>query len=197
MTCSHCSVETGGNSSSRFSPAAVLVLMGIFHDLNQDSKWAFGARLGVNEENCVTARSGPRRFVDDLKALGLHVIEGLLRIPHPKGNMRQPTAPTVLIDELLNRRVRAQRLQQLDQVGTVADTQQRFANLITAVHLFTMNLLETQQFVGFDLGVEFALLHRDGHVIDKPKAYDRYNLLRQLSHVSLLSKFGSRAKALK
>src|SRR3974377_2183121 len=182
MTCSHCSVETGGNSSSRFSPAVVLVLMGIFHDLDQDSKWAFGARLGMNEENRGAARSGPRPFVDDLKALGLHVVEGLLPIPHPKGNMRQPTAPTVLIDELLNRRVRAQRLQQLDQVGTVTDTQQRFPDLVAAVNPSAMNLLETQQFVGFDLGIEFARLHRDGHVIDKPEAYDSCNLLRHLSH---------------
>ena len=81
--------------------------------------------------------------------------------------MRQTAATAILIDCFLHRRICVQRLEQLDQVGAVADLQQSFAHLVRAQHFFAMNLPESEHLVCLHLAIQFALPHGDGHVIDK------------------------------
>jgi len=81
--------------------------------------------------------------------------------------MRYAGPSAILFQNLLHRRFGAQRLQQLDQVGAVANPQQGFTHLVGAVYLFPMNLAKAQHLVGLHLVVQVALLHRDGHVVDK------------------------------
>ena len=88
-----------------------------------------------------------------------------LRILHAESHMRQSAASAVLVDQLLHRRIRRERLQQLNQVRSIANLQQRLAHLILSVHLFAMNLPESQSLVGLHLALKLALLHRDRHVI--------------------------------
>ena len=78
-----------------------------------------------------------------------------------------PGPPAILFENLLHRRLWAQRLEQLDQVGSFADLQQRFAHLVAAIHFFAVDLAKAEHLVGLHLVLQRALRDRDGHVINK------------------------------
>ena len=98
------------------------------------------------------------------------MIECLPNIGDAQGDVRQSTAPAVLFDLLGYRRLGAQRLQQLDQVRTIADLQQHFAHLVGAQHIFAMHLLESERLVGLDMRLQLTRPHGDGHVIEKQES---------------------------
>src|ERR1035438_901474 len=98
----------------------------------------------MNKENSCAPRAFAGCLVNQLKPACLHGFEGPLCAFHAESHMSQTAAATVPVDQFLYRRPGSQRLKQLDQVGTVAYLQQRFAHLVGTEHFFTMNLCEAQ-----------------------------------------------------
>ena len=59
--------------------------------------------------------------------------------------MGKPAAASVSVDQLLHWRIGTERLEQLDQVGAIANLEERLADLIIAVNFFAMNLGEAPE----------------------------------------------------
>src|SRR5450432_3912820 len=123
MAASHVAVETGGKSSPRFripvpasgSGMASRVASGmgtLLHYFKQIAERGGFGTLGVHEKDGGSPRALARRFVDDLEAVGLQVIERLLDVGHAQRDVRHPAAAAVLLDLFRNRRFVRQRLQQ-------------------------------------------------------------------------------------
>src|SRR5208283_2614866 len=125
--------------------------------------------LRMHEEHSRASRTSSRGSVDDLEAILLQVIEGLLNISYTQGNVRQPAAAAVLFQLLRYRRFGAERLQQLDQVGTITYLQQYFTNLVRSKHLFAMDLFEAHCLVCFHMRFEFTGLYRNRDMVKKQK----------------------------
>ena len=87
--------------------------------------------------------------------------------------MGQAAASAILIDRLLHGRIRIEGLEQLNQVGAVANLKQGFAHLVGSQHFFAMNLAKSEHLVRLYLAVQFALPHGDGHVIDEQNSRNR------------------------
>src|SRR5450755_2010626 len=141
----------------------------------------------MNEKDGGPSRAFAGSLVDELKSAGLHGIEGLLRALHAEGDMCQTAAAAVFVNQLLYRRLGSQWLEQLNQVGTVADLQQSLPYLISAVHFFAVNFAEAEHLVGLDLRVQFALFHRDGYVIDELNAWDVLQVFMNAGHLQFPS----------
>src|ERR1035441_6563736 len=123
----------------------------------------------MHEKHGGAARSGARRFVDQLETGLLHILKRDLGVADAKCHVGQTAASAVLVDQLLHRRIGAERLQQLHEVGAVPDTQQRLAHLVAAVDFLAMDLPEAEQPIRLHLRIQFALAHRDGHVVHELK----------------------------
>src|ERR1035441_531053 len=83
MAASHAAVETGGKSTRRFRislPACASGMGSLLHHFQQITECRGLGGLGVKEKNGGAPRPFARRFVDDLEALGLQVIERLLDV---------------------------------------------------------------------------------------------------------------------
>src|SRR5689334_5548242 len=110
----------------------------ILYHLDQKAEWRVHPGLGMHKKDRGAAGSLARRLVYDLKPGPFHVVERRLRLLDPKRDVGEPAAASIALDQLLYRGFRAQRLQQLNQIRTVADLQQRFPHLVAAVDLFAM-----------------------------------------------------------
>src|SRR5208337_4153668 len=139
----------------------------IFDNFDEEPKGIVYSRLGMNKENSGSSRAFARRIVNKLKSAGLHCVKCLLCAFYAKCNMSQPAAPAVSFNQFLHRRIRCQGLDQLNQVGTIADAQHDFAHLIDSPHVLPMHFVEAQHLVGLNLAVQFALLDSDGYMIDE------------------------------
>jgi hypothetical protein len=126
-----------------------------------------GSRFGVDKEDGGAARPEPRSFVDDLEARSLHRIEGAARIDDAEGYVSGAGAASVALDGLVDRRLGRERLEQLNQVGSVTDLQQDLANLVAPKDLFAVNFAKAKELVGFNLCLELAGGNRKGDVINK------------------------------
>src|SRR6516164_11187691 len=85
--------------------------------------------LGMHEEDRGSARTFAWRRIDDLETVLLQVVEGFSDVGNAQGDMREAAASAVLLDLLGNRRFRAQRFQQLHEVGAIADLEKNLADL--------------------------------------------------------------------
>src|ERR1700728_3674381 len=121
----------------------------------------------MNEEDGGTARAFPGRFIDELKSARLHGVERYLRALHSKGNVRQTAAAAVALDQLLYRRVRRQRFEQLNKIRAIPDLQQGFAHLIASAYLLAVYFPKAHHLVAFDLAIQLSLLDCDSYVVDK------------------------------
>src|SRR5579863_3458811 len=129
MACSHASVLTGGNSERKLDAGMISMSLGSFDDFKQGAEGVISARLGVDEEDGGSARAGTRRGVDEPEAAGMHGIEGALCVLDAKGDVGEAGASAILVEDFLYGRFGAERLEQLDHVGAVADLEKRFAHL--------------------------------------------------------------------
>ncbi len=134
---------------------------GFLHDLQQIAE-----RLGVHEEDGRTAGTGSRGGVDDLHALGTEMVKRDLDIGHSIGDVSESAAPSVALDQFRNRRGVAEGLQELDEIGSAADAQQNFADLIGTQDVLAMHFFEPELLIGGDLLVQLAWPDRDREMID-------------------------------
>src|ERR1035441_7831660 len=126
MAASHVAVETGGKSRLRFSisaPAWASGMGALLDDLEQIAEGGGFGGLGVKEEDGSGPRAFGRRLVDNLEAVIFQVIERLPDVGYAQRDVRHAAAAAVLLNLPGHRRFGRQRLQQLHQVGAVADLQ--------------------------------------------------------------------------
>ena len=116
--------------------------------------------LRVDEEDHGATRARAR-LLRQVEALFLHGVIGLVDVLHAEGEMGEATASAGLFNLLGHGRFRAERLQELDEVGAGADLHEDFADLVLAENLFAMEFGEAERLVLFHLGVEFALFDGD------------------------------------
>ena len=113
-----------------------------------------------------------------------------------KATCAKPPRPAVLLKLLRYRRLGTQRLQQLDQIRSVADTQQHFANLVSSEHIFPMDLLEAERLVGIYVILKFSLLYRNRDMIEEQESWYVFDVFHSLelsyAEVGCLELFVSR-----
>jgi hypothetical protein len=131
----------------------------------------------MNEEDRCSARPFARGLVDELKTLGAHGIECPLRIFDTKSDVSQAATSAVLVDELLHRRVGREWLEQLDEIGTIADFEKHFANQVGSENILAMNHSESEGLVRSDLTIELTLPDCNRDVVHK---LDAWNLRRSI-----------------
>src|SRR5271157_171487 len=136
----------------------------------------------MHEEDRGSARTRPRRCINNMKAILLQVIERFLNIRDAQRDVRKAAAPAILLDLLAHRRFRRKRLQQLNEVGAFADAQQDFANQVLAVHVFAVNLREAHEFIRGHLFFQVALLHGNRHMVKEKKSRNLLQRCRIYSH---------------
>jgi hypothetical protein len=129
-------------------------------------------RFRMNKEDGGSARAAARGRVDDLKALFLHVVKSGLNVGYPKGDVCESAASAVLFKLPGHGTFGAQGLEQLDGIRTVADSQQHFAYLVAAEHVFAMQFREAEVPISLYLQFQFARLHSDGDVIEAQESGD-------------------------
>src|SRR6185437_16809752 len=142
MAASHSAVLTGGNSPATCRVSIPGVSSGMAPLLDYFQKIPESGclrRLGMHEKHRRTPRPRPRTRIDQLESVRLHVIVRRADIPHTQRDVRQSAAPAVLFDLFGYRRFLIQRLNQLDQVGTVAHLHQHLAYLILPEHVLAMD----------------------------------------------------------
>ena len=127
----------------------------------------------MHKEDGSPSRSRTRSGIDDIEAVGFHVIEGGLDIGDTEGDMRESAAAAVTFDQLCDRGGIRERLEQLDQVGSAADFQENFADLVGSEHLFAMNFTKPKFLVSSDLRVHFTAPHGHGNVIYEEELRER------------------------
>src|ERR1039457_1351087 len=98
-------------------------------------------------------------------------------VGHTQGEVSEAAAAAVAFDQLRDRRLASQELEQLDEIGAVADLEKYFTDLVRAQHVLTMHFTETEPLVGADLRFELALADGDGDVVDEQEAGDGGHLL--------------------
>jgi len=106
------------------------------------------------------------------------VVESLLYVIHAEGHVRD-APPAGSLDLPRHRRIRRKGLEELNQVGPVANLQQHLSDLIVAQHVFAMEFFEAHGFVGSNLQLQFARPYCDPYVIDEEET--RY-LLDWMNH---------------
>src|SRR5581483_9836200 len=77
---------------------------GFLDHLNEKAKRILGARFGMDKKNGGAARTFARSFVDQFESARFHGFEGLLRVLHAKGYMRQSAAAAIPLNQFLNGR---------------------------------------------------------------------------------------------
>src|ERR1700685_3075315 len=169
-----------------------LLAFRVLDNFEENSERVIGFRFRMNEEDSGSARAFAGSLVDDPEAAGFHRVKGLLRVLYAESDVGQASAAAIFVDQFLHWRVGSEGLKQLNQDGTVADLEQRFAHLIGSQDFFAMNFAEAQHFIGFHLTVEFTLLDGDGNVVDE---LNPWNLLQVIGdaahHLTSLNSFGA------
>jgi len=80
-------------------------------------------------------------------------------------------APSLItLDQLRHGRLVAQRLEQLDEIGPLADLKKNFADLVRAEHILAMDLAKPECPISSGLRFELAWAHGDSDVIEKQKS---------------------------
>ena len=74
----------------------------VFDNLDEKAKGILGVRPGMDKEHCSPARTGPRRFVDQLKSIFLHGIVGCLSIRHTESEMCEASPAAVSFNQFLH-----------------------------------------------------------------------------------------------
>src|SRR5258708_4015368 len=101
MAASHVAVSTGRKSRRRFriSPSATASGMGaLLHHFEQIAERGGFRALGVNEKDGGASRAFARRFVDNLEAGVLQIIDRFLDLGDAKRAVRHAAAAAVLLD---------------------------------------------------------------------------------------------------
>src|SRR5258708_36936312 len=101
MAASHVAVSTGGKSRRRFriSLSATASGMGaLLHHFEQIAERGGFRALGVNEKYGRASRAFARRFVDNLEAAVLQIIERLFDIGDMQRDARHAAAAAGLLD---------------------------------------------------------------------------------------------------
>src|SRR6187455_204737 len=101
MTASQSALETGGNSSRRRrrSPAISVVsaIRTLLHDFHEVAEGSRLCRLRMNEEHGRAARARTGPLIDNLIAVALHVIEGVLNVGYAERDMGESTPSAALL----------------------------------------------------------------------------------------------------
>ena len=77
--------------------------------------------FGMDEEHRCSTRTESWLAINEPESLGLEPLEYRLGIFDPESDMDQSSTSSVAVDLTLNRRLRVQRLHQLNQIWTLSD----------------------------------------------------------------------------
>ena len=135
-----CGGTTGGNSANK-RPIICPPELRLFQ--TRKPKGLSARDLGCTKKTVVPREPG-RGAASMILKPALCMASNARRAFHPESDVRHAGTAAILIDEFLNRRRGAQRLEQLDQVGAVADLQQGFADLVGAVHFLPVDLAKAE-----------------------------------------------------
>ena len=128
----------------------------VFNHLDQKTERGLVPRLRVDKKYRRTSRTFARGCFDQVKSGGQHRVECPLRTFDAERHMSKTSASAIFVDKLLHRRFSGKRLQELNQVGSFADSKQCFAHLVPSPHFLSMNLFESQRLVRLYLIFKFA-----------------------------------------